>query len=179
MDIEQESIVFEIVSDMQKDNRKYDIRNKEITPDRLAHKALDFAHGFHKVIDLITDSKNLDQILYCEQIATVLALESEILLKSLLYRSTSENNFKWIVEHDLIKLFVALPEEDRTSIHITFNADEQKHMSYKDFIASIEEIKDTFTQFRYCFELNGFTLKYHFLKTFTQAVYHYSSKIDS
>ena len=48
--------------------------------------------------------------------------------------------------------------------------DEDKREGY---LQGIAEIKDTFSQFRYCFELKGFALKQRFLLQFSKSLFNY------
>ena len=155
-------------------NKKYDLAKREISPEKLSQHAFSFAFGFREIIDLITDPQKIDQIMNCEQVATILSLVDEILLKSLIYEEMEQEELKkYITEHDLIKLFRMIDETEQEAIWKEYNTYNVKRIGKEEFINEVKEIKDTFIQFRYCFEMKGFALKQRFLKEFTNALLHY------
>ena len=87
-----------VVVFFQANNERFDFSKDNITPEELARRAYFFALGFSKIIDLITDCHNIDQILYCEQVATVLSLVDEVLLKSLIYQGMKPEELRCLNE---------------------------------------------------------------------------------
>ena len=54
-----------------------------------------------------------------------------------------------------------------------YNKISRKPIEREAYLQGIEEIKDTFSQFRYCFELKGFALKQRFLLEFSKSLFSY------
>ena len=66
---------------------------------------------------------------------------------------------KYIMEHDLYKLFQMIEVNEQEALLEEYNRISKEPIERETYLQGIEEIKDTFSQFRYCFELKGFALK--------------------
>ena len=163
-----------IVDLSQRKNQRFDLAKGEISPEKLAQHAFSFAYGFKDIIDLITDPLKIDQIMNCEQIASIISLVDEILLKSLIYEGMKPEDLKkYIIEHDLYKLFQMLERNEQEALLEEYNKISKKPIEREAYLQGIEEIKVTFSQFRYCFEMKGFTLKQRFLLEFSKSLFNY------
>lgn len=163
-----------IVDLSQGNNQRFDLAKGEISPEKLAQHAFSFAYGFKDIINLITDPQKIDQIMHCEQIASIISLVDEILLKSLIYEGMKQEDLKkYIVEHDLYKLFQMIEENEQEALMEEYNKISKEPIEREGYLQGIAEIKDTFCQFRYCFELKGFALKQHFLLQFSKSLFNY------
>ena len=167
------------VNELQSENKRFDLGKGELNASQLSQNAYTFACGLKKIVNIITEPQNIDQIQHCEQIASVLAWTDEVLLKSLVYRGTKDDELKWNTEHDLEKLFNSLPQDQKAGIYTEYNKNIVKDIPFDEFEQSLHQIKDTFVDFRYCYEFNGFALHLHFIKMFTEALFEYCDRIYS
>lgn len=93
-------------------------------------------------------------------------LVCEIYLKYLIYKNLNKNEFCLIKGHDLKTLFGQLNGEQKSKILSFFS-----ELDLTSFEGEVDKIKLVFEDFRYSYELNGYTIHAGFIKKFADALY--------
>lgn len=98
-------------------------------------------------------------------------LVCEIYLKYLIYKNFREDEFCLIKGHDLKNLFQKLNADQKDNVVSYF-----PEFDLRSFEEEVDKIKSVFEDFRYSYELNGYTIHSGFIKKLADALHDIANK---
>lgn len=147
----------------QIDKKTYNIPSEE-----MARRAYSCALDYKTIVENLINKCNMF-VSYAEYLASINALACEILLKSMLYYQQHSNICSRIDKHYLFDLYRQLETSVQTKIYNAF-FDIEKRFSQTEFEEALKRNQDTFTLYRYAYELKAMSIEYHFIKVFRDAL---------
>lgn len=130
-------------------------------------KAKETGNSYYKLISPTFENSFGDGFGTWFEIHVALAgLICEVYLKYLIYKNLDENQFHQIRGHDLQNLFNQLDVNQKNEIISYF-----PEFSLMTFEEEVDKIKLVFEEFRYSYELNGYTIHSGFIKKFADVLH--------
>ena len=157
--------------------KKFNFPTKMVNPKAMSRRAFFYACKYKEMINILFESKSIDNILHAEHFASLIGLTCEIFLKSLLYYQQKASICEFESGHDLDDLYDKISDPVKNILLKCFLEENGKRITKAELEEAIKRNNSAFVLFRYEYECNGTVVEMQFMRILMEALYQTCKKV--